>query len=160
MAKSLKDLMLTVIATSKTPLENHEIRSKLQSIRPGTSSSTIDSMLNQLSNAGQLVRKNKSSNAKSQSKYEYQASKLVTRSNSKVRKLVLETVSANSMIDRATVLSKVLSIKNPSEEEFDKVVKNVDRSLWSLAKNSQIQKSKNPMRDFVVSSQAKFVYFV
>ncbi len=162
MATSLKALMLSVIATSKTPLENHEIRSKLQGIRPGTSSATIDTMLNQLANSGQLVRKNKSAEAKGQSKYEYQASKLVARANKSVSKLVLETLTGASgtMIDRATIVSKVLDIKNPTKDDYRKVVRTVDTALWKLVNDLKVQKSKNPMRDYQVNSQAKFVYFL
>lgn len=151
MAKTLKELIISVIATANTPLVNAEIRQVVQRVRPGTSAATIDTVLSQLSPAEGLVRLPNSSGTVS--KYQYDVARSVALAHRPVATLVLETIkNAKTTIDRKTVLEKVRAIRKDTSEN------SVDMALMQMSKAKTITRSKNPMSDTNANNQAKYVY--
>lgn len=150
MAKTLKELIISVIATAKSPLVNSEIRQVVQRVRPGTSAATIDTVLSQLSPAEGLVRLPSTGSV---SKYQYDVARSVALAHRPVATLVLETIkNAKSTIDRKSVLEKVRAIRKDTSES------SVDMALMQMSKAKTITRSKNPMSDSNANNQAKYVY--
>lgn len=150
MAKTLKELIISVIATAKSPLVNAEIREVVQRVRPGTSAATIDTVLSQLSSAEGLVRLPSTGSV---SKYQYDVAHSVALAHRPVATLVLEAIKkAKTTIDRKTVLEKVRAIRKDTSEN------SVDMALMQMSKVKTITRSKNPMSDTNANNQAKYVY--
>lgn len=165
MAKTtLKNLVLAAIASSKKgSMVNSEIRLFIEKRKPDANAASIDTVLSKASAEGLLNRK-KSSDGKS--KFEYSLSKEAERQARRLGLISIYSKEVKERIPRGQLPETVLEALGNSYRDSNEVFRfvqakfpfvkksSVDNALFVMSKAGRIIKSKNPMTDVNVSSNA------
>jgi predicted transcriptional regulator len=147
MRKTLQQLVIEVLAKSKTGLVNSQIAEAVMKKRPSTSYTSIDSTLTQASKKG-VIQKKPTLGTMGKSKFVYSVEKAPS-----VRKVLQEALKATDRLDSQEVASVVRSILPGATKA------NIDATLFQMAKRGELIKSKTLMTDNNVTSDAsKYVY--
>lgn len=144
---TITQLIAAALSKSKTGLVNYEIATIVQQQRHGTNAQTIDSTLSAATKKG-VINKTPTLGTRGNSKFVYSVPKQPSISS-----VILQTLKNKTRIDSLEILQIVRSVRwNATKTE-------IDNSLFKLAANGKIIKSKSLMTDRnVISTQSKYVY--
>lgn len=165
MAKpTLKNLVLAAIASSKKgSMVNSEIRMFVTKRNPDARAASIDTVLSMASAEGLLTRKKSSVG---QSKFEYSLSKEAERQVRRLGLVVNYTKEVKERVPKGQLPESILEALGNTYRDSNEVFRfvqakfpfvkksSVDNTLYMMSKTGRIVKSKNPMTDVNVSSNA------
>jgi len=147
MRTTLKQLIVDVLTKSKTGMVNSQIAQAVMKKRPSTSFTSIDATLTQASKQG-VIQKKPTLGTMGKSKFVYSVEKAPS-----VRKVLLESLNTTDKLDSQEIATVVRSVLPGATRST------IDSTLFRMAARGEIVKSKTPMTDSNVTSNAsKFVY--